>query len=153
MTAFACMFLVKVAVKYGGDLVEPGRVWDLTTNLVRHFRSLPAGRWHLANLMAPGLEKMAATLRPDREGDAGRVTGQAMTSSNGVDAALDPQLGGPGTDGTFIGSEGEFFFDYNMNFGLSPVFQFDLSSLNADNAPMTAPEFGSVEYQMPGPGS
>ncbi|KAF6817744.1 hypothetical protein CSOJ01_02181 [Colletotrichum sojae] len=153
MTAFACMFLVKVAVKYGGDLVEPGRVWDLTTSLVRHFRSLPAGRWHLANLMAPGLEKMAATLRPDRQGDAGRVGGQAVNSSNGVDTAIDPQLGGPGTDGTFIGSEGEFFFDYNMNFGLSPVFQFDLSSLNADSAPMTAQEFGSVEYQMPGPGS
>ncbi|KAF6822741.1 hypothetical protein CPLU01_11851 [Colletotrichum plurivorum] len=153
MTAFACMFLVKVAVKYGGDLVEPGRVWDLTTSLVRHFRSLPAGRWHLANLMAPGLEKMATTLRPDRQGDAGRVGGKAVNSSNGVDTAIDPQLGGPGTDGTFIGSEGEFFFDYNMNFGLSPVFQFDLSSLNADSAPMTAQEFGSVEYQMPGPGS
>ncbi|KAF6842388.1 hypothetical protein CMUS01_03167 [Colletotrichum musicola] len=153
MTAFACMFLVKVAVKYGGDLVEPGRVWDLTTSLVRHFRSLPAGRWHLANLMAPGLEKMAATLRLDHEGGAGRVAGQAVNSTNGVDAAIDPQLGGPGTDGTIIGSEGEFFFDYNMNFGLSPVFQFDLSSLNADSAPMTAQEFGSVEYQMPGPGS
>ncbi|KAF9878706.1 C6 transcription factor [Colletotrichum karsti] len=150
MTAFACMFLIKVAVKYGGDLIEPDRVWDMTTSLVRHFRSLPAGRWHLANLMAPGLERMAATLKRSQTGELNHLT-ETLPVGNGINGAIDPQLGAPSTDGTFIGSEGEFFFDYDMSFGLSPVFNFDLSSLNTENPSMAPQEFSNVNYQMAQP--
>ncbi|KAF5526176.1 Transcriptional activator of proteases prtT [Colletotrichum aenigma] len=150
MTAFACMFLIKVAVKYGGDLIEPDRVWDLTTSLVRHFRSLPAGKWHLANLMAPGLERMAATLKRSQNGSLTHLH-DALPAPNGVNGTIDPQLMPPSTDGTFIGSEGEFFFDYDMSFGLSPVFNFDLSSLNPESSTLPAQDFTSVEYQMSRP--
>ncbi|KAJ0274840.1 hypothetical protein COL940_009110 [Colletotrichum noveboracense] len=150
MTAFACMFLIKVAVKYGGDLIEPDRVWDLTTSLVRHFRSLPAGKWHLANLMAPGLERMAATLKRSQNGSLAHLH-DALPASNGVNGTIDPQLMPPSTDGTFIGSEGEFFFDYDMSFGLSPVFNFDLSSLNPESSTLPAQDFTNVEYQMSRP--
>lgn len=150
MTAFACMFLIKVAVKYGGDLIEPDRVWDLTTSLVSHFRSLPAGKWHLANLMAPGLERMAATLKRSQNGSLTHLH-DALPAPNGVNGTIDPQLMPPSTDGTFIGSEGEFFFDYDMSFGLSPVFNFDLSSLNPESSTLPAQDFTSVEYQMSRP--
>ncbi|OLN92060.1 Transcriptional activator of proteases prtT 1 [Colletotrichum chlorophyti] len=149
MTAFACMFLIKVAVKYGGDLVEPERVWDLTTSLVRHFRSLPAGRWHLANLMAPGLERMAATLKGGNEGHNNQQA-NAFPPSNGANGTIRSQVAAPGTDSALIGSEGDFFFDYDMSFGLSPVFQFDMSSLNPD---MVGQEFNNVEYHVRRPGA
>nr|XP_036580014.1 C6 transcription factor [Colletotrichum truncatum]KAF6787770.1 C6 transcription factor [Colletotrichum truncatum] len=152
MTAFACMFLIKVAVKYGGDLIEPDRVWDLTTSLVRHFRSLPAGKWHLANLMAPGLERMAATLKRSYTGQPSQLH-DIMPASNGMNGTIGSQLAAPGTDGAFLGPEGEFFFDYDMSFGLSPVFNFDLSSLNNEQSSATAQEFPNVEYQLTRPGS
>ncbi|TDZ17668.1 Transcriptional activator of proteases prtT [Colletotrichum orbiculare MAFF 240422] len=147
MTAFASMFLIKVAVKYGGDLVEPHRVWDLTTSLVRHFRSLPAGRWHLANLMAPGLERMAATLKRDGHGVPGQ-TQESLQAVHGPGSTLDPQLAASSTDGTLLGPDGDIFFDYDMSFGLSPVFNFDTTSLNSNNASVAAPDFSHVDYHM-----
>lgn len=163
MTAFACMFLIKVAVKYGADLVEPDRVWDLTTSLVRHFRSLPAGRWHLANLMAPGLERMAATLRV---GGAGAAQARAAVRPQDAAAAggmvmqhggvVDPMAMAPGADPTLMGAEGDLFFDYDMSFGLSPVFRFDAAALGMDPtaAHGTAgqmQEFAEVDYGMARP--
>lgn len=152
MTAFACMFLIKVAVKYGGDLIEPERVWNLTTSLVRHFRSLPAGQWHLANLMAPGLERMARTLKSGC-GDASAQVLDTQPVNGDQSQVIDPQLAGNSTDGTLMGPEGEFFFDYDMSFGLSPVFQFDMTSLNADGATIGGQDFANVEYQIGRPGS
>lgn len=152
MTAFACMFLIKVAVKYGGDLIEPERVWNLTTSLVRHFRSLPAGRWHLANLMAPGLERMARTLRSGR-GDTSAQVLNTQPVNGDQSQVIDPQLAGGIADGTLMGPEGEFFFDYDMSFGLSPVFQFDMTSLNPDGTAIGGQDFANVEYQMERPGS
>ncbi|KAK1499074.1 hypothetical protein CPAR01_02111 [Colletotrichum paranaense] len=152
MTAFACMFLIKVAVKYGGDLIEPDRVWNLTTSLVRHFRSLPAGQWHLANLMAPGLERMARTLKSGR-GDTSAQVLNTQPVNGDQSQVIDPQLAGGSADGTLMGPEGEFFFDYDMSFGLSPVFQFDMTSLNADGATIGGQDFANVEYQMGRPGS
>ncbi|TKW52552.1 Transcriptional activator of proteases prtT [Colletotrichum tanaceti] len=174
MTAFACMFLIKVAVKYGGDLVEPRRVWDLTTDLVRHFRSLPAGRWHLANLMAPGLERMVATLKPGQGPGQGqghqplgdeppghRRQSHVQTVDDGdsdrlhANGVIDAQLAGTSnhTEGALMGPEGDFFFDHDMSFGLSPVFQFDMSSLNADNQTMAGQDFTQVDYQTTRPGT
>ncbi|KDN64585.1 hypothetical protein CSUB01_10773 [Colletotrichum sublineola] len=156
MTAFACMFLIKVAVKYGGDLIESGHVWNLTTSLVRHFRSLPTGRWHLANLMAPGLERMAATLKSGPSGEPDQDSRpQAM------DGAMDPHtdglmnsgLAGSIIDAGLIGPEGEFFFDYDMSFGLSPIFQFDTSSVNTDGQTALCQDLTHVNYQATGPGT
>ncbi|KAF3349308.1 Non-classical export protein 2 [Verticillium dahliae VDG2] len=142
MTAFACMFLIKVSVKHGGDLIEPQRVWDLTTRLVRHFRSLPTGRWHLANLMAPGLEKMAATLKPHVQGQAMMQNGMAgceMTSGV-LDASGQPMM--PVADPSLMGMEGDILFDFDMSFGLSPVFRFDAATMGIEGLQ----EFANVEY-------
>ncbi|KAH7361936.1 hypothetical protein B0T11DRAFT_226252 [Plectosphaerella cucumerina] len=166
MTAFACMFLIKVAVKYGADLVEPDRVWELTTSLVRHFRSLPAGRWHLANLMAPGLERMAATLRAGG-GAAGAQARAAAAARAAQDAPgmvmqqggmVDPMAMAPGADPTLMGAEGDLFFDYDMSFGLSPVFRFDAAAMGMDPAAAAVAatggqmqEFADVDYSMARP--
>lgn len=165
MTAFACMFLIKVAVKYGDDLVDPARVWQLTTSLLHQLRSLPTGRWHLANLMAPGLEKMAAMLGPGREmelrqlreGEAMRMA-QAMENGNGHAEMTDPTLmatpGVADASGILSGAGGELFFDYGMSFGLSPVFQFDPTAPAASfmatadpGSAGTTHDFATVDYQ------
>ncbi|KAK2050032.1 hypothetical protein LZ31DRAFT_456043 [Colletotrichum somersetense] len=153
MTAFACMFLIKVAVKYGGDIIEPDNVWNLTTNLVRHFRSLPAGRWHLANLMAPGLERMAATLNSGQPGEPDQNSQPQAVGSvihPNTDTLVNFGLAGSVIDEGLISTEGEFFFDYDMSFGLSPVFQFDMPSLNTDGQTISSQD---VSYQPPGPGA
>lgn len=157
------MFLIKVAVKYGDDLVDPSRVWQLTTSLVHQFRSLPTGRWHLANLMAPGLERMAAMLGPGREIELQQLReGETLRAPMNGAELTDPTLMGPGTamEGNGMippGAGGELFFDYGMSFGLSPVFQFDPTSFMATGDP-TMQEFGTVDYEMPradtsGPGT
>ncbi|KAK1569622.1 uncharacterized protein LY79DRAFT_528382 [Colletotrichum navitas] len=120
MTAFACMFLIKVAVKYGGDVIEPDNVWNLTTSLVQHFRSLPAGRWHLANLMAPGLERMAATLKSGQSNESNqnlRPQATDCATHPNTDTLINSGLAGPIIDEGLIGPEEEFFFDYDMSFG------------------------------------
>ncbi|KAM0323880.1 hypothetical protein ACHAQA_008461 [Verticillium albo-atrum] len=140
MTAFACMFLIKVSVKHGGDLVEPQRVWDLTTRLVGHFRSLPTGRWHLANLMAPGLEKMAATLKPHLEGH--QMLQNGMAGCDMTNGSLEPKAVMSANDQALMGMEGDIMFDFDMSFGLSPVFRFDPATMAIEGLQ----EFGAVDY-------
>lgn len=164
MTAFACMFLIKIAVKYGDDLVDPARVWQLTTSLLHQLRSLPTGRWHLANLMAPGLEKMAAMLGPGREIELRQLRekealrmAQVMGPDSGVGDMTDPRLmATPGVvdPGSIMPNGGsELFFDYGMSFGLSPVFQFDPATaafMGSADPGSTGPthDFGNVDYQQ-----
>ncbi|KAF7563346.1 hypothetical protein G7046_g773 [Stylonectria norvegica] len=125
MTAFACMFLIKVANKYGDDLVDREQVRELITSLVQQFRSLRAGKWHLANLMAGGLERMAETLKS--------VTGgQVPQGSNGVATSTAVNENVAEASATFPELDGDLFFDYDMAFGLSPVFRFDAGMLNID---------------------
>lgn len=62
MVCFACVFLLKLAAKRQDGLVEAGLVGDLANRLVAQFRSIQAGKWHLAHLMVDGLEKSAASL-------------------------------------------------------------------------------------------
>ncbi|RFN50515.1 transcriptional activator of proteases prtt [Fusarium flagelliforme] len=110
MTAFASMFLTKVATKYH-DLIERDKVYDLITGLVQQFRSQPAGKWHLANLMTSGLERMAQTLKPDVPVDMGLPLGVGMNQS--VDAGIS------GVDNFFPDLAGDFFFNYDMSFDMN----------------------------------
>jgi hypothetical protein len=169
MTAFACMFLIKVAVKYGSDLIDKSRVHEMITALVQHFRSLPAGKWHLANLMAGGLEKMAATLL-DPAADA-RFQQQNASSGIGNDvtnaaaatglASLangvipgDTHFDGAGPGGNlFADLAGDTFFDYGMSFGLSPVFAFGSSTFGLDAAGQGSEDFSELAYHQMGPSS
>ncbi|KAG8667728.1 hypothetical protein FPOAC2_12914 [Fusarium poae] len=107
MTAFASMFLTKVAIKYH-DLIAKEKVYDLITGLVQQFRSQPAGKWHLAGLMASGLERMAQTLKPDVPADMG------LPLSVGMDQSVDTGISG--VDNFFPDLPGDFFFNYDMSF-------------------------------------
>lgn len=113
MTAFASMFLTKVATKYH-DLIERDKVYELIMGLVQQFRSQPAGKWHLANLMTGGLERMAQTLKLEMPGDMGPPLGVAMDQN--VDAGIS---GVSGVDAFFPDLPGDFFFNYDMSFEMS----------------------------------
>ena len=140
MTAFACMFLIKVAAKYGSDLIERQRVHDLTTSLVRQFRSLKAGKWHLANLMAGGLERMTATLAtPD--------PAQQTAVYNAMESNVDMGQMMPGNQ-VYTDMDGDTFFDYDMSFGLSPVFRFDPSMFTVDASGQSMPTYPEADYGM-----
>lgn len=80
MVCFACVFLLKLAAKRQDGLVEAGLVSDLANRLVAQFRLVQTGKWHLAHLMADGLEKSAASLLGD--------------SASGVAEGLDSGAGG-----------------------------------------------------------
>ena len=123
MTAFACTFLVKVAIKYGKTLIEPDYVWDITTRLVQHFKSVPAGKWHLTKLMGPGLERLAAMLDPAKT----RPLEDVSPSAHALAAV--PTMDMSGSDSFLAGFEANFLFDYNMNLGLSPIFPLENSSV------------------------
>lgn len=144
MTAFACMFLIKVAVKYGGDLINRERVQENITSLVEQFRSLPVGKWHLANLMAGGLEKMVATLRPKRmEGQPS----QPLHARNSTSGMMNVMNQVPEPDAQLFELESDLFFDYGMSFGLSPVFRLD-PSLGLQGQTTQLSDFADVDYRM-----
>lgn len=113
MTAFACMFLTKVSIKYGGNLVERERVFELITTIVQQFRSQPAGKWHLTKLMVSGLERIAETIQPFAYGQFG----------SGINASLavnpDTTMQIPEVNHLFSDLDGDLFLNYDMNFGLS----------------------------------
>lgn len=133
MTAFACMFLVSVSTKHGAALVDPVQVHDLITRLVKMFRSIRTGKWHLVCLMAGGLESvLEKLLRQPAEPPRGEeLPGSSATNTRSADihngmltdwTAEPPLTGGPG------GLDGSPFFD--MNFGISPLLRFDPSVLD-----------------------
>lgn len=137
MTAFACMFLIKMAHKYGKDLIDPDQVWGMTMRLVHHYRSVPAGKWHLTQLMTPRLERMASILGPGGNIHRGSdhtllghglpVNGQFLNGQNQHlrvlgSSALDLT---PGAEAPMLEFATNNFFDYNMAFGLPAMFSFD----------------------------
>lgn len=89
MVCFACVFLLKQAAKRQDGLVDGGLVGDLANRLVAQFRSIQAGKWHLAHIMADGLEKSAASLL----GDSG--SGMAERHDSGAGSGVGK--GGPGS--------------------------------------------------------
>lgn len=132
------MFLIKVAHKYGKDLIDLDRVWNLTTRLVRHFRSVPASRWHLTKLMTHRLERIAAVLDP--EARAGGLTNLTYAS---VEAAADMNVystqhhlsvsepGSMANEPPLAHFPNDQFFDNSLDFGLTPMFPFE----SIDNMP------------------
>lgn len=71
MTCFACVFLLKLAAKRQDDLVEVAVVGDLASKLVAQLRSVRVSKFHLAPLMADGLEKSASSLLQSSGGPGG----------------------------------------------------------------------------------
>lgn len=68
MTAFACVFLLKIASKSDGHFVDTGSETDLTLRFVTQLRSIGVGKWHLVHLMADGLEKLVRSLSQNTPG-------------------------------------------------------------------------------------
>jgi len=62
MTGFACMFLAKLAMTQGDEMVQRSTVTDLITRLVSLYRAQAVSKWHLIKLMAGGLDKVVQTL-------------------------------------------------------------------------------------------
>lgn len=138
MTAFACMFLIKVAMKYGSALADRAEVTDLITRLVDLFRKTPTGKWHLLHLMEGGLEKMVGALAKCPETSAATpMPSDSLALGTLVGAAVGGD-GGPGQEAAAAGGfdwasdfpvanlEGFNFMDYNI--GLSPLLRFDQSA-------------------------
>ncbi|KAH7159733.1 hypothetical protein B0J13DRAFT_111780 [Dactylonectria estremocensis] len=147
MTAFACMFLIKVAIKYGGHLIERQRVYELTTSLVRQFRSLSTGKWHLANLMASGLERMTATLTSALPGQVPLPPNTAVAGP-GIPELVDFSGQLLPNDRPLTDMDGDLFFDYDMSFGLSPVFRFDPGMFAIDGSGQPIPSYPEADYGM-----
>lgn len=140
MTAFACMFLIKVATKYGSALADRAEVTDLITRLVALFRKTPTGKWHLVHLMEAGLEKMVAALGKCPESSAATPMpsdGLPLGSLVSVGGGGGGGGGGPGQEAGGLGFdwpsdfavanlEGFNFMDYNI--GMSPLLRFDQST-------------------------
>lgn len=94
MTCFACVFLLKIAAKRGADgLVEVGAVASLASRLVAQFRGAQVTKWHLAHLVADGLERSAVVLLGGRGGGGGEaVEGMGQGGRGGIvgGGQLDP---------------------------------------------------------------
>lgn len=96
MVCFACVFLLKLAAKRQDGLVEAGLVSDLANRLVAQFRSIQAGKWHLAHLMADGLEKSAASLL----GDSASSIAEGLDSGAGSGLGKGSMMGDSGPEDT-----------------------------------------------------
>jgi hypothetical protein len=145
MTAFACMFLIKVAMKYGHPLVEQQEVEDLIRRLVALFRRTETGTWHLVHLMEGGLEKMLSILSRVQEKKEDDVLQEEVSPQGGGDGGGGASgftfgtLMGGGAGGQEAGAwsdwagdltvpnlDGHNFMDYNI--GLGPLLRFDTST-------------------------
>ncbi|TLS26346.1 hypothetical protein PpBr36_05556 [Pyricularia pennisetigena] len=164
MTAFACVFLLKIATRRREDgLVEVGLVSDLAGKLVGRFREVRVGKWHLVHLMADGLAKSAKKLLQTVDGGFHtRVDAAVVGDGSGDQTTLPPSAmydgmhpphpnGGFG-DGTLDGS--------NMNGGmvetpvmfnnvLSPDFVLGTTSFLDFNGAVGGLDFGYDHMNFP----
>lgn len=129
MTAFTCMFLAKVGHKYGDGFIKSDEVLEQINRLVSHFRSLSTGKWHLANLMVGGLERMANILDPSGGSNQPRF-------ANGVNSHLIISEGHETNDPLLAHAlpsvDGNPYPTYDTTFGLSPIFGFDPALLDVE---------------------
>ncbi|GKU04906.1 transcription factor [Fusarium langsethiae] len=144
MTAFAAMFLAKVSHKYGHDLFRREQALEQITRLIRHFRSLSMGKWHLANLMIRGLETVTSLLTP---------SGVEKTQVHNPVHSIPPGtengngLGDMYANGNdlFSGIDSSTIPTWDTHFGLSPIFGFDPSLLDVDGYMQSMAIFPNAE--------
>ncbi len=143
MIAFACVFLVKAAVKHSAQLfINQQETRMLIGRLSNQLSATEVGRGHVIHRMAGGLRKMAESLgagvtqQPVSEIAAEHVSStQSMDYTSGGPAAPMPldamsfnQF--PSIDGTNVG-----FGESNLGFGM-PFFDFE-----GNNIDMSSPVF------------
>ncbi|KAL1864026.1 hypothetical protein Daus18300_007991 [Diaporthe australafricana] len=129
MSGFACMFLAKLAMIHGDQLIDRRNVVDSISRLVGFYRSTPVGKWHLVNLMADGLDKIVETLR---------ATGMSLPSSNRRPDIISAE-----------NDEQDFASLINPAFPSESTFGFDTNFLLDSNMSLGAPE---LMYFSSGPG-
>lgn len=142
MTAFAAMFLAKVSHKYGDDLFRRDQALDQITRLINHFRLLPMGKWHLANLMIRGLETVTGLLKP--QGAPAKAQNAITPMLPGSANAGLQDIYGTGTD-MFTSIDSSTIPTWDTTFGLSPIFGFDPSLLDVDGYMQSMAIFPNAE--------
>lgn len=90
--------------------------------------------------MAGGLERMTTTLAtPD--------PAQQAAVYNAMESNVDMGQMMPGNQ-VYTDMDGDTFFDYDMSFGLSPVFRFDPSMFTVDASGQSMPTYPEADYGM-----
>ncbi|KAL6708920.1 hypothetical protein ACN47E_002327 [Coniothyrium glycines] len=140
MIAFACVFLLKVAVRYSSQYVEDDKVFDLIAGAIKQFSATPVGNWHLVHMMAEGLEKMIAKQIQAKRSPTTMATSPARGSSNGSQPPVPARLGhaesviAPAIASRTAYDQGLFEsnFDDEYGFGTSSFLNFDTGTLDLD---------------------
>lgn len=138
MSAFACMFLAKLAMIHGDLLIDRQQVVDSIIRLTGFYRSTAVGKWHLVNLMADGLDKIVETMGANGASLSSqqqpRLDLASAQSEEGDFASLmNPAFSG---DATF-GFDANFLLDSNMSLGAPELMYFS----NGTNMPGLTDDF------------
>ncbi|KAH8844754.1 hypothetical protein MCOR02_010802 [Pyricularia oryzae] len=163
MTAFACVFLLKIATRRREDgLVEVGLVSDLAGRLVGRFREVRVGKWHLVHLMADGLAKSAKKLLQTVDGGFHMRVDAAMVGDGSSDQTTLPpsamydgmQPPHPNSgfgDGTLDGSMNGGMVETPVMFNnvLSPDFVLGTTSFLDFNGAVGGLDFGYDHMNFP----
>lgn len=120
MTAFAAMFLSKLVMTYGDQLLERAVVIDLISRLIELYHSTAAGKFHLVNMMANGLERIIKTLKESSTSQPEALR-NTDTSSAALDANTFPDFADLGLDGETVLFDTNFLMDFDMNLGASAM--------------------------------
>jgi hypothetical protein len=119
MTAFAAMFLAKLVMTYGDQLLERTVVIELISKLIELYHSTAAGKFHLVNMMAKGLERIVKTLKESYHQH------DLIRNMDVPSAALDPNafpdFGDLGLDSDNSLFDANFLTDFDMNLGASII--------------------------------
>lgn len=143
MTAFAAMFLAKVSHKYGDDLFRRDQALDQITRLINHFRLLPMGKWHLANLMIRGLETVTSLLKPQGVPAKAQHAITPMLPGSASNTGLQDIYGT--SNDMFTSIDSSTIPTWDTTFGLSPIFGFDPSLLDVDGYMQSMAIFPNAE--------
>jgi hypothetical protein len=126
MTAFACVFLLKVAAQYPGQFIEDAVMLDLTSRLVQQFRSTAVGKFHLVHLMADGLEKLAAKKIASPAGYQNLLSPTARTPGGiTLNGPNQMEMSGYGAEPLFGQTLGNAFVNNDGEVASSPFLHFE----------------------------
>lgn len=108
------MFLAKLVMIHGDELIERTTVINVTSSLIQLYRSSPVGKWHLVKLMSNGLEKMVKTMSTTMMPLPDQVQHNTMTFNTSPQGFHD--LGGLGlTDNASFDMDPNFLLgDYSL---------------------------------------